>query len=508
LATLTKLSGARSHTPSCETYVSAYGDAPDVPNILATTQDKEDEMKYQCYGSSQDRAQSTFDCSSKVPGRKRLCYCSDPAAAPAFRQKVKHAKKASPKIQERADWDTTIRVLITSGKVSELAKYFSPTVSAEHVPALEDFWSCNDREAASERRNPFYAMKLHGVRDFAKQCEDHVVGTDFAALSGAQRDGIFACSLENYGVGSFTVQVLANKVWDVLGDWNLQLEVGSLHRSKLDDQFLALLPPSYRDALPASFPDQTRYSDAKSFFSAGNFVEAWASRAAATLRGHFFQCASYHGEQVAETAGDCFQLLHAGRETFCQGYASGKQTAASLQEVISDSKKAYPKAHEVFRGRPGLEKKDATAKTADGAALVQSALAEMDSTLRKVNHGKADIGKQYKEAMETLDKADRAVQMERMALKRNYNKALEDNQGTAESISAKLESDGARIGDLLKENRKSIKQANDKIAELNSIEQHAEKMAERQTAKAEKKLGAGATKLSMGTYEANDVANM
>jgi len=512
LAALPRLSGASEYTPTCANYISDWSDAPDVPNIVATSRDNLVAKTYDCYASQPARERSTFECASSVPGRQRLCYCDYEAhgSSVGYRQKVKPA--ASLQVRERADWDTTIRVLITSGKVSELAKYFSPTVSAEQVvPALEDFWSCNGGE--SSERNPFYAMKLRGVRDFAKQCEDHD-STDFAALTNAQRDGIFTCSLENYGVGSFAVQILANKVWDILGDWNLQLEVGSLRRSKLDGQFLALLPPSYRDALPASFPDLTHYSDAKSFFSAGNFVEAWASRAAATLRGHFFQCASYHGEQAAEIAGDCFQLLHAGREDFCKVYAtsdsrtSARSTSASLQEALRDSKKAYAKAHEVFRGRPELEKKDASSKTADGAALVGSALAELDSTLRKVNHGKAAITEQYEEAMGTLNRADRAVQAERMALKRNFNKALADNQGTADGITVKLESDGAAVGDLLMQNRESIEQANNKIVELNNIQKNTEKMAERLTAASDKKLGTGAAKLSMGTYEAQDVANM
>jgi hypothetical protein len=206
--------------------------------------------------------------------------------------------------------DTTVQVLITSGKTADLAKYFSPT------PVTGTTWACK-AEASSE--NPFYTLQLEGVHDFAGQCPGFDATT---ALTDAQRVDAFDCSMQNYGVGSFMTRVLPNKHWDILGNWKLQLEVGTLLRSRLDNQFLSLLPQGYKDALPASFPDLSpMHTDKDSFFSSGTFVESWALRAAMTLRSQFLQCARYHKDQKQAIEKDCLNLLSSGREDFCTGYA-------------------------------------------------------------------------------------------------------------------------------------------------------------------------------------------
>jgi len=198
-------------------------------------------------------------------------------------------------------------------------------VTADQVfPEQSAFWKCNGDSA---KLNPFYSMKLQGVRDFAGKCPE-VDKLDYAALTDAQRNAAFECSLGNYGVGAFNVQVLPNKHWDLKGKWKLQLEVGTLLRSKLDDQLLSLLPASYKDSLPASFPDLSlMHTEEASFFSAGSYVESWASRAATTLRGHFLQCANYHGDQTAAVAKDCLQLLSGERQKFCSTYETEEAAA-------------------------------------------------------------------------------------------------------------------------------------------------------------------------------------
>jgi hypothetical protein len=75
LAALPKLSGASDYTPSCENYYTTWGEASDVPNVIATNSSNKEQKKYDCYGSKNARSRSTFDCASSVPARQRLCYC-------------------------------------------------------------------------------------------------------------------------------------------------------------------------------------------------------------------------------------------------------------------------------------------------------------------------------------------------------------------------------------------------------------------------------------------------
>jgi len=285
----------------CKKTLDEWGEQPDVPNVACNGDECD------CYTSRVGRTPSSFDCGVSIPGRSRLCYCSQTHKMESLLEREDTAEKRSDR--DVSGWDTTVQVLITSGKTADLAKYFSPTAS-------DTTWVCKG-EASNE--NPFYSLRLEGVHDFAGQCPGfHAT----SALTDAQRIDAFECSLQNYGVGSFMTRVLPNKHWDILGNWKLQLEVGTLLRSRLDNQFLALLPQGYKDALPASFPDlSTMHTDKDSFFSSGSFVESWASRAAMTLRGQFLQCAHYHKDQKQAIEKDCLNLLSTEREDFCTGYA-------------------------------------------------------------------------------------------------------------------------------------------------------------------------------------------
>jgi len=331
--------------------------------------------------------------------------------------------------------DSTVRLLITSGKVVELAKYFSPTATHEQT------WSC---KGETDNNNPFYALQLEGVRDFAGQCSH--IAPRFS--TDAEREDAFTCSLENYGVGSFMTKVLPNKHWKIRGGWRMQLEVGTLHRSKLDDQLLSLLPQSYKDILPASFPDLSpMHTDKASFFSSGSYIESWASRAAANLRGQFLQCASHHKDQKSTIASDCLQLLSSQRESFCQSYAKeppqahfeASVGASAAREGSSSAEDLIPGLKQVFHGRPTVEAAAGVSSLLSGKRLVQKGVNSLGSIASRVKQQKALHAK----AMEELDKIAEMnskdqtqgeavlAQLEADAKKPNQNEALSADEARA-----------------------------------------------------------------------------
>jgi len=170
----------------------------------------------------------------------------------------------------------------------------------------------------------------------------------------------------------------------------------------------------------------------------------------------------------------------------------------------SDASSMFAKSHEVFHGRPDIEKKDAARKTAEGAELVGSALAELDGTLQEMQDGKAAMAKQHAEAMGDLDKAEMKFKQEREAMERGYQVAMSKVQDAEGGVGAVLESEKLAVADILKHKSDSIEEANDEIERLGSIQKHATETAERTTSESEEKIRDGEARLTVGKYEAQD----
>jgi len=378
-----------------------------------------------CFGDQ--TACKGSDCTRMGPKSWYTQSCTDcrcTRAASGVEGEEVQAALASLSVHSVTFADIELWAMITTGKINGFSKFFKDTVNASDLfPEMEElkFWTCKttatgnnpfqifqyieadtknlfktntmgDCTASSssdeydplcgicKQQNDAFDVVLRTANVSADQLVGNPAGVYGYPIIGQTQpmwdafDAVLSCNIDQFGVGSFDVNVLPNSFWGVDGGWNLITSISMLIQTRQDRKFLELLPTDYTTPLLAKgFPDflsdlSVASEDKHDYFGL-DYVQSFALHASSLLRGAVYQCVLWQQSRVGATGvllpylghrleNDCFDLLSQSHDTFClavaQVWKGDAQQVLLRSTTIADKPSEYRFVNKdgTFNGSP------------------------------------------------------------------------------------------------------------------------------------------------------------